>query len=225
MKIISNLIKQVLGNRQSKHTQDSTWRQDEVHNRRNDHLSFHNPDFLANDSTSGSKSRFVKVFIITFIVTLCSLTALDFYGSNVVRQLNSYEFFRKITHYFDRKETTVRNSNKSVPEHTVEKPTSNRKSTNEYEFSPKDIAKAKQELLKINSQQYWTQEEINLVFPPDAYGDNKYLYEIELISGGHLTADNLVMKEDFVEYSDNKGLILTIEKKEVKTIKRLKVNR
>ena len=99
----------------------------------------------------------------------------------------------------------------------------------EYAFSKDRVDRVKKELLIKNKYQHLTQEEIDQIVtskptgkPADKSANkDKHLYEIELFSGGIFYAENTVVTDDKITFVNGKGLIVTINRYDVKKIKRL----
>ncbi len=53
--------------------------------------------------------------------------------------------------------------------------------------------------------------------------EQKYLYEIELFSGGRISTDNVTITNKEITYKSDKGLIVSLNREEVKAIKRIKL--
>ncbi|MDJ0623281.1 MAG: nuclease-related domain-containing protein [Desulfocapsaceae bacterium] len=90
----------------------------------------------------------------------------------------------------------------------------NKNSSKELIFSDEQIHKAAAELLN-------QQKEVN-TNDTDAIADT-YIYQIELFSGGMITTDNATIKSDKITYTDKKGFIVSINKEEIRTLKKVKV--
>ncbi len=55
--------------------------------------------------------------------------------------------------------------------------------------------------------------------------EQKYLYEIELFSGGRISTDNVIITNKEVTYRSDKGLIVSLNREEVKTMKKTKLDK
>ena len=99
----------------------------------------------------------------------------------------------------------------------------------EYAFSKDRVDRVKKELLIKNKYQHFTQQEIDQIVKSKPTGKpvdksvhkDKHLYEIELFSGGTFYAENTVITGDKITFVNGKGLIVTINRYDVKKIKRL----
>lgn len=50
----------------------------------------------------------------------------------------------------------------------------------------------------------------------------EYVFEIELLSGGLITTDNATLEDDTVTFTDKKGFVVSINKDEIRTMKKVK---
>ncbi|EKD39011.1 MAG: hypothetical protein ACD_75C00533G0004 [uncultured bacterium] len=172
----------------------------------------------------------LKVFLLTLIIAFCSITVFDYYGPNLYELLSNSRFLAKMGKFLEEKEKTTHTTSESSQNQAIQQPTSDGRNKKEYEFSSQAIDNAKERVLRERNRQYWTQEEIDRIVKSkadsdaglEAGGEGSYYYEIELVSGGRITTDDIVMKDGVVEYSNSAGLVVTVKKNEIKTIKRLK---
>lgn len=54
--------------------------------------------------------------------------------------------------------------------------------------------------------------------------EQKYIYEVELFSGGRISTDNLTVTKKEVTFKSEKGLVVTLNREEIKTIKKIKLD-
>ncbi len=54
--------------------------------------------------------------------------------------------------------------------------------------------------------------------------EQKYLYEIELFSGGRISTDNIIIRNKEITYRSDKGLVVSLNREEVKTMKKIKLD-
>lgn len=97
-----------------------------------------------------------------------------------------------------------------------------------YTFSENDIEKAKRILLDKGAQQ--NVENIKLAnlknhySPQQDESDNfTYVYEVELLSGSRVIADRVSKKGSTLTYANNKGLQVSIDEKQVKSVRKFKI--
>lgn len=234
MNTISRVIRNILSNLQGIGSQQSKIRQHEIHNPRALYPGFDNTEILRDRPTITAKIinilTWLKVFLLTLIIAFCSITVFDYYGPNLYDLLSNSRFLSKMSKYLEEKEETTQTRGESSRNQAIQQPTSNGRNIKEYEFSSQAIENAKERVLREKNRQYWTQEEIDRIVKPKATSDagpepgdeGSYYYEIELVSGGRITTDDILMKDGVVEYSTGAGLVVTVKKNEVKTITRFK---
>jgi restriction system protein len=87
-------------------------------------------------------------------------------------------------------------------------------------FTNDQVKKAKEEVLREK-----TSEQFKKMESGKDGGEQKYFYEIELFAGGRVHADNAEITDKEITFKNNKGLVVTLNKDEVKTIKKIKVDR
>jgi restriction system protein len=87
-------------------------------------------------------------------------------------------------------------------------------------FTNDQIKKAKEETLREK-----TSEQFKKIETGKEGEGGKYLYEIELLTGGRIHVDNAEITDKEITFKNNKGLVVTLNKDEVKTIKKIKVDR
>jgi restriction system protein len=51
-------------------------------------------------------------------------------------------------------------------------------------------------------------------------GEKKYSYEIEFVSGGRVYTDNVIITDKIISYTTDKGLVVSLSKNEVQTLKK-----
>ena len=57
-------------------------------------------------------------------------------------------------------------------------------------------------------------------------GENqKFLYEIELFSGGRISTDNVIITQKEITFKSDKGLIVSLNREEVKSMKKIKLDK
>lgn len=99
----------------------------------------------------------------------------------------------------------------------------------EYAFSKDRVDRVKKELLIKNKYQHLTQEEIDQIVKSRSTGKSvtesapkeKHLYKIELYSGGIFYAGNTVITDDKITFINDRGLIVTINRYDVKKMSQL----
>jgi restriction system protein len=87
-------------------------------------------------------------------------------------------------------------------------------------FTDNQVKKAREEVLREKTSQQFKKIESG------KEGEEiKYLYEIELFNGGRVHTDNVEITDKEITFKNNKGLVVSLNKDEVKTIKKTKVDK
>lgn len=68
-------------------------------------------------------------------------------------------------------------------------------------------------------------EQFKNIKPGQQGEEQKYFYEIELFSGGRISTDNVTITNKEVTYISDKGLVVSLNREEVKTMKKIKVDK
>jgi restriction system protein len=68
-------------------------------------------------------------------------------------------------------------------------------------------------------------EQLKIIKADQKGEEQKYLYEIELFSGGRISTDNVTITSKEVTYRSDKGLIVSLNREEVKTMKKIKLDK
>lgn len=239
MNTISRAIKKILHKLQGIGSHQSKSRQNDIHHPRTVYPSFNNTEILRDRSTIAAKIthifKLLKVFLLTLLIAFCSISIFDYYGPNLYKLLSTSRFLAKMSKYLEEKEDTTQPRSESSGDQTIPQPADDGPNIKEYEFSSQSIENAKERVLRERNRQYWTQEEIDRIVKPrtntgndagpEPGSESSYFYEIELVSGGRIITDDILMKDGVIEYSNSSGLVVTVGKNEVKTIKRLKTTR
>jgi restriction system protein len=82
-------------------------------------------------------------------------------------------------------------------------------------FTDDQVQKATEEILRDKSREQF----INIEMSKESE-ETKYFYEIEFVSGGRVYADNVKITDNKINYRTNKGLAISLNKDEVKSIKK-----
>ncbi len=86
-------------------------------------------------------------------------------------------------------------------------------------FTNDQVTKAMQEVLSKKES-----EQLKNIKTDQAGKKQKFLYEIELFSGGRITTDNVIITDKVVSYKSDKGLIISLNREEVKAMKKTKLD-
>ncbi|MCP4341422.1 MAG: hypothetical protein GY799_21705 [Desulfobulbaceae bacterium] len=85
------------------------------------------------------------------------------------------------------------------------------KASREYNFTEAQINRAINEVEKSREP-----------MPPSQPTDgNRSLYEIEFVSGGRAYSENVIAKDELITFENERGLVVSVSKNEVKNLKRL----
>ena len=95
---------------------------------------------------------------------------------------------------------------------------SKQKGPKDFTFTGDQIKKAAEEVLSEKKK-----EKLENIKAGRKGEEQKYRYEIELFSGGWIYADNATITDKEVTYKSNKGLIVSLNRDEVKNMKKVKV--
>ena len=86
-------------------------------------------------------------------------------------------------------------------------------------FTDNQVTRAMKEVLSEKKSEHL--KDIN---PGQRGEEQKYLYEIELFSGGRISTDNVTITNKEITYKSDKGLIVSLNRDEVKTMKKIKLD-
>lgn len=95
------------------------------------------------------------------------------------------------------------------------KPGKNNSISQDYSFSEDQVKKAMEEVLREKAEPPLTVEDAEI--DP---AESAYQFEIELHSGVKIYTDNAEFSEDAVRYSSKSGLLITLDRDEIKTMKK-----
>jgi restriction system protein len=90
---------------------------------------------------------------------------------------------------------------------------------NDGNFSEDRIARAIKEVLSAKKNEQST----NIEGDGQKAEEQKYYYDIELFSGGFITTDNLTLTNNEVTFKNSKGLVVTLNREDVKSMKKIKL--
>lgn len=86
-------------------------------------------------------------------------------------------------------------------------------------FTDDQVSKAMEEVLSEKKS-----EQLKNIKAGQKVKEQKYLYEIELFSGGRISTDNIVFTNKEITYRSDKGLVVSLNREEVKTMKKITVD-
>lgn len=180
-----------------------------------------------NNGGQGKKRTLLKIFIVCCVLLLTVLMALLFFRSSYIESgpYSEYaelveRYFNKLTGKLDIKPISIRSSPDGSNQGSQE--------PRHYSFSESDIEKAKQELLEKRGRKMGTDtgnSSLKQFLEEQAHlgEDERYLYDIDLHSGGRVTAQNLTVENGTISYTSVGGLLMSFDVNEVKGITRHKI--
>lgn len=92
--------------------------------------------------------------------------------------------------------------------------------TKEFKFSDEQVRKEMEKLVLEKKHQQPTSKNTS-----EEPAEVKYEYEVELYNGGWVYTDNAKIKGDKITYTNGNGLVVSINRDEIKSIKRTKINK
>ncbi len=92
------------------------------------------------------------------------------------------------------------------------------KGAGEQRFTDEQIRRAGQSLLHEKEEKQYQDIEMG-----KTEKGKKYYYEIELVSGGHIFSNKVNISGDKITYRNNRGLVTSLSKNEVKSMKKIEI--
>ena len=87
-------------------------------------------------------------------------------------------------------------------------------------FTDAQVTRAMEEVLSEKKN-----ERLKTTKPGQKKEEPKYLYEIDLFSGGRISTDNVTITNKDVTFTNDKGLVVTLNREEVRTMKKITLNK
>lgn len=75
-----------------------------------------------------------------------------------------------------------------------------------------------------NTDLTFTDEQVQQAMKEVINEKRNYLYEIELVTGGWVYTDNAEVTDEKITYTSANGIVVSVNRDEVKTMKRVKVD-
>ena len=182
----------------------------------NEIVSCHKPiafNWAGKFGLSSSEQTFIKKTNfkgITYILTC--LLLISIIGYSFYHFINTSSFNSILSSIKNPLFSNVSNKHKTTAPEII-KPVEQTKQ-NYSKYTDEQVTRAVKELL-VEKQSH----QPNAIKPDQKVEEKKPLYEIELFSGGIFFTDNVAITNTEVTYKDNKGMIVSLNKNEVKTIK------
>jgi restriction system protein len=96
----------------------------------------------------------------------------------------------------------------------------NRPESKDLKFTGEQVKKATVEVLHQKEQ-----EQFKRIETDKKEKEKKFYYELELVSGGSIFTDNVTITKDKITYRNTRGLVVSLNKKEVKTLKKIQAGK
>lgn len=207
------LVKNILGKRK----QDSKyWR---------NHIDPNRQDPEEVEKKARRRSIF-KIIAMTCLLLICFLATVLYWKPPFLEPLYSSKYVN-LVHSFYYELTGKLDIKPISTQSRVDKNDKENRKPQHYTFSDSDIEKAKQELLREGARKEIEGIDGNNLRKQSAHKDGdkeeNYLYEIELHSGGRISTTNLAVGGDKITYSNERGLFMSINSDEVKSVTRQKI--
>lgn len=196
----------------------------EVGNPRNDFVGYSNGEIPVDQSGEGfaatSKGNKVKRVVFTVgIVITCFLLSLVYFRPDLFPFLSHSKFYQTISNFLPDKKKD-RHPLKSA---TLEISKDSSTEPREHSFSEEQILRAKKAVLEAQkNKSHLTGIEI----PEESssghsFKDSKNRYEIQLLSGRYVYADSVIVTKDMITFENKKGLAVSVNRDEVKSLKKM----
>ncbi len=86
-------------------------------------------------------------------------------------------------------------------------------------FTDEQVQRAMAEVLNEKKN-----EQLKITTPGNEEEKRNYLYEIELFNGGWVYTDNAEVTDEKITYTSATGIVVSVNRDEVKTMKKIKVD-
>ena len=164
--------------------------------------------------------KVISFLVMIGLLVVCMLVALIYFRPNVFPSLTHSTIYQTLSRYLPESDAIVPLNKPMAPEQVG----GSDGKVKEYTFSQEQIDKAKYEVNK-------SKKEMGLSNNPPAQikfntSDEpiRYRYEIEFVSGGRVYSENVRMSGDTLTFENNKGLVVSVNKNDIKTMKRFPLN-
>ena len=148
------------------------------------------------------------IIVVVGCVTAGLYFALAFYRPDFVQSFSYSKMYTAVSGYFS-SEDNDKNRTQSGQ-------------TKEYSFSKAQILAAKNEVLETQKLEKASQEKSEQLARKNPV--DKYLYEIEFLSGRTVSARSVSTINDTFAFENDRGLVVSVANSEVKTVRRLSIN-
>jgi restriction system protein len=177
----------------------------ELHNNMKSFIEFENQ---SEKKTGGKLQKVMWIFVILLVVVLCY-----FLFQPSKSEISHYtNLSTKIMGFLAKglNQSEIKNTPISKPSISTD--------TKDMRFTDGQVKNAKEEVIREKRNQQF--QKIETV---DNGKNEKYNYEIELFSGGMIRSDNIEITNEKITYKSENGLVVSLNKDEVKTINKTRV--
>ena len=205
--------------------QDKKFWEREVENPRNDFVGYSNGEIPVDPSGEGAaatskRNKAKRIAFTVGIVITCFLFSLVYLRPDLFPFLPYSKIYQTISDFLPPKEKDKH----SVTSDPIEKSKDLSTEPREHSFSEDQILRAKKNVLKARkNKSNLTGTEISKENPPShSFKDSENRYEIQLLSGRYVYADSVIVTKDMITFENKKGLVVSVSRDEIKSLKRLK---
>lgn len=181
---------------------------------------FDNKEMQKEESVGGSIfSKILKIVMLLFVTGLLVvslLVAFVYFRPNVFPSLTHSKIYQTLSRYLPESDIIAPLNRPGDAEQPDESDSRNR----EFKFSQEQINRAKKEVIESKNEiDLSTIDSLKKKF--NKLNDQiTYQYEIEFVSGGRVYSENVRMSGDVVTFENDRGLVVSIHKDDIKTMKR-----
>ncbi|MFT5700264.1 MAG: hypothetical protein ACI8ZB_003136 [Desulforhopalus sp.] len=170
--------------------------------------------------------RFVLFFLLFSFVIQLFLIGFVYYKPGVFPTLTNFRPYKIACEYLNELTSGI-GVKIVVPAKDSGEIEGKKEKLKEYSFSQNQITKAKRQVLdqkKVDSSANGVVKRTNE--SKSKVNENvEYRYEIEFISGGRLQTNNAIIADNIVTFENKKGLVVSVSKDEILSMKRTVVKR
>lgn len=170
--------------------------------------------------------RFVVLFLLFSFVIQLFLIGFVYYKPDAFPALTNFRPYKIVSDYLDELTNGI-GMKEAAPAKEAGWAEGKKEELKEYSFSQDQITKAKKQVLdqkKVDSRATGVVKLVNE--PTSKVSENvDYRYEIEFISGGRVQTNNAIIADNIVTFENNKGLVVSVSKDEILSMKRTAVKR
>ncbi|MCP3888289.1 MAG: hypothetical protein GY702_05375 [Desulfobulbaceae bacterium] len=217
--LINVVIDKIHGGRK----QDRKFWQRGSANSRNEYTGFSNKE-IPNEQPEGFSEnlKITKVRRSIYaigIVTMGCVFALVYIRPDLFSFLSYSKIYQTNNDHFPDK-----NENQyQIGPNSTSRPSDSSTEPRDYKFSPEQVSRARRTVLQTekNKSNFVGKKNLKENFPIKSFKDNKHRYEIELSSGRFVYADSVIVTDDKITFENIKGLVVSVDRSDVKTLKKL----